>query len=96
MIAKQPTVYIRASKRNGTLYIGVTSDLQKRAWTHKNDLIEGFTKKGRCEPLVYYELCDDIVSAITREKQIKKWNRACKLELIEAQNPDWKDLWDDI
>ena len=96
MMAKQPAVYILASKRNGTLYVGVTSNLPKRAWTHKNDLIEGFTKKYGVHLLVYYELCDDIVSAITREKQIKKWNRAWKLELIEAQNPDWKDLWDDI
>ena len=96
MTAKQPAVYILASKRNGTLYVGVTSDLLKRAWTHKNDLIEGFTKKYGVHLLVYYELCDDIVSAITREKQIKKWNRAWKLELIEAQNPDWKDLSDNI
>ena len=65
-------------------------------WTHKNDLIEGFAKKYGVHLLVYYELCDDIVSAITREKQIKKWNRAWKLQLIEAQNPDWKDLWDNI
>ena len=96
MMAKQPAVYILASKRNGTLYVGVTSNLQKRVWTHKNDLIEGFAKKYGVHLLVYYELCDDIVSAITREKQIKKWNRAWKLQLIEAQNPDWKDLWDDI
>jgi putative endonuclease len=95
-MTKQPAVYILASKRNGTLYVGVTSDLQKRAWTHRNDLIAGFTKKYGVHLLVYYELCDDIVSAITREKQIKKWNRAWKLELIEAQNPDWKDLWDGI
>ena len=96
MMAKQPAVYILASKRNGTLYVGVTSNLQKRVWTHKNDLIEGFAKKYGVHLLVYYELCDDIVSAITREKQIKKWNRAWKLQLIEAQNPDWKDLWDNI
>jgi putative endonuclease len=93
---KQPAVYILASKRNGTLYIGVTSNLQKRAWEHKNDVIEGFTKQYRVHLLVYYELHDDMVSAITREKQIKKWNRAWKLELIEEQNPDWKDLWEEI
>ena len=92
---KQPAVYILASKRNGTLYIGVTSNLQKRAWEHKNDVIEGFTKQYRVHLLVYYELHDDMVSAITREKQIKKWNRAWKLELIEEQNPDWKDLWEE-
>ena len=95
-MAKQPAVYILASKRNGTLYVGVTSDLQKRAWEHKNDVIEGFTKQYGVHLLVYYELHGDIVSAITREKQIKKWNRAWKLELIEEQNPDWKDLWEEI
>ena len=93
---KQPAVYILASKRNGTLYVGVTSDLQKRAWVHRNDLVEGFTKQYRVHLLVYYELHDDMVSAITREKQIKKWNRAWKLGLIEQQNPDWKDLWQEI
>ena len=95
-MAKQPAVYILASKRNGTLYVGVTSDLQKRAWEHKNDVVDGFTKQYRVHLLVYYELHDDMVSAITREKQIKKWNRAWKLELIEEQNPDWQDLWDGI
>jgi len=93
---KQPAVYILASKRNGTLYIGVTSNLQKRAWEHKNDVIEGFTKQYRVHLLVYYELHGDMVSAITREKQIKKWNRAWKLELIEEQNPEWQDLWQAI
>ena len=95
-MTKQPAVYILASKQNGTLYIGVTSDLKKRAWTHKNDLVEGFTKKYGVHFPVYYELHGDMVSAITSEKQIKKWNRAWKLELIETQNPDWKDLWNDI
>ena len=93
---KQPAVYILASKRNGTLYIGVTSDLKKRAWEHKDDAVEGFTKRYGVHNLVYYQLHGDIPSAITREKQMKKWNRAWKLELIEKQNPDWKDLWDDI
>ena len=93
---RQPAVYILASKRNGTLYIGVTSNLQKRAWEHKNDVIEGFTKQYRVHLLVYYELHGDMVSAITREKQIKKWNRAWKIELIEEKNPDWKDLWNNI
>ena len=95
-MTKQPAVYILASKRNGTLYIGVTSNLQKRAWEHKNDLVEGFTKKYGVHLLVYYELHGDMVSAITRDKQIKKWNRAWKLELIEEQYSDWKDLWDGI
>jgi putative endonuclease len=95
-MARQPAVYILASKRNGTLYIGVTSDLQKRSWEHKNDLFDGFTKKYGVHQLVYYELHDNMVSAITREKQLKKWNRAWKLELIKQGNPDWKDLWQAI
>src|SRR5688572_23697333 len=95
-MTNQPAVYILASKRNGTLYIGVTSDLQKRTWEHKSNVIEGFTKKYGVHQLVYYELYGDMLSAITREKQMKKWNRAWKLEVIEKQNPDWKDLWDDI
>ena len=93
---KQPAVYILASKRNGTLYIGVTSDLKKRAWEHKNDQVDGFSKKYGVHDLVYYELHENMVSAITREKQIKKWNRAWKLELIEKQNSDWRDLWEEI
>jgi putative endonuclease len=93
---KQFAVYILANKRNGTLYVGVTSDLQQRAWTHKNDLVEGFTKKYGVHRLVYCELHQDMMSAITREKQIKKWNRAWKLELIEKSNPDWRILWDEI
>jgi putative endonuclease len=93
---RRPAVYILASKRNGTLYIGVTSDLQKRTWEHKSNTVEGFTKKHGVHQLIYYELHDDMVSAITREKQMKKWDRAWKLELIEKHNPDWKDLWNDI
>ncbi len=92
----QPAVYVLASKRNGTLYVGVTSNLRKRVWEHKNELVEGFTKRYGVHHLVYYEIYDDMMSAITREKQIKKWNRAWKLELIEKQNPDWKDLWEGI
>ncbi|MCH8041164.1 MAG: GIY-YIG nuclease family protein [Nitrospinae bacterium] len=95
-MSKQPAVYILASKRNGTLYIGVTSDLPKRAWEHKNDVVEGFTKRYRVHRLVYYELHEDMESAIRREKHMKKWNRAWKLELIEKQNPDWRDLWEGI
>ncbi len=93
---KQPAVYILASDRNGTLYIGVTSDLLKRVNEHRNDAVDGFTKKYEVHRLVYYELHGDMLSAITREKQLKKWNRAWKLELIETQNPDWRDLWDGI
>ncbi len=95
-MSKQPAVYILASKRNGTLYIGVTSNLPKRGWEHKNDLVEGFTKRYSVYRLVYYELHEDMESAINREKQVKKWNRAWKLELIEKQNPDWRDLWEGI
>jgi len=95
-MSKQPAVYILASKRNGTLYIGVTSNLQKRAWEHKNNLVEGFTKRYGVHRLVYYELHIDMAAAITREKQMKKWNRAWKLQLIERQNPDWRDLWEGI
>ena len=92
----QPAVYVLASKRNGTLYVGVTSNLRKRVWKHKNELVEGFTKRYGVHHLVYYEIYDDMMPAITREKQIKKWNRAWKLDLIEKQNPDWKDLWEGI
>ncbi|BCX03260.1 MAG: endonuclease [Candidatus Roseilinea sp.] len=93
---KQPAVYILASRRNGTLYIGVTSNLRQRVWEHKNDSVEGFTRKYGVHMLVYYELHASMVDAIRREKQLKKWNRAWKLKLIEAQNPDWRDLYDDI
>ena len=92
----QPAVYILASKPNGTLYVGVTSDLIKRVWQHRSDAAEGFTKRYRVHDLVYYELYDDMVNAITREKQIKKWNRAWKIELIEKNNPTWADLWPTI
>jgi putative endonuclease len=95
-MSKQPAVYILASKRNGTLYVGVTSNLQKRAWEHKNDLVTGFTKRYGVHRLVYYELHEDMVLAISREKQMKKWNRAWKLELIERQNPGWRDLSEEI
>ena len=93
---KQPCVYILASKRNGTLYVGVTSNLVKRIWEHKNDVVGGFTKEYGIHILAYYELHADMLSAITREKQIKKWNRAWKLELIESTNPEWHDLWEGI
>jgi len=92
----QPAVYILASQRNGTLYTGVTSILVKRIWEHKNNLIESFTKRYGVHLLVYFELHSDMKSAITREKQIKKWNRAWKIRLIEAGNPEWRDLWHEI
>ena len=93
---KQFFVYILSSQRNGTLYIGVTSNLVKRIWEHKNNQAEGFTRKYNVKNLVYFEIHDNAESAITREKQIKKWKRAWKIRLIEEKNPDWKDLYDVI
>jgi len=95
-MVKQPAVYILASRRNGTLYIGVTSDLRARVSQHRNDVMEGFTKRYGVHTLVYYELHGEMLEAIKREKQLKKWNRAWKVELIEQANPAWKDLWDEI
>jgi putative endonuclease len=89
-------VYILASRRNGTLYIGFTNNLARRVSEHKNGLIKGFTKKYGVHRLVYYEIFVDPASAITREKQLKKWNRVWKLRLIESLNPDWRDLQDEI
>ncbi len=93
---KTPCVYILASKRHGTLYIGVTSDLVKRVWEHKNNFVQGFTKKYEVHSLVWYELCGDMETAILREKQLKKWNRQWKVNLIEKINPDWRDLYSEI
>ena len=93
---KQPAVYILASKRNGTLYIGVTSDLVKRIWQHKNKMIEGFTRRYNVHQLVWYELHSTMESAITREKRLKDWKRKWKLELIESNNPKWEDLYNTI
>jgi len=89
-------VYIMASKRIGTLYIEVTNDLIKRVYEHKNNFVDSFTKKYGVHSLVYFEQCDDIESAIFREKQLKKWNRKWKLELIEKGNPQWKDLYEEL
>lgn len=85
-----------ASKRDGVLYIGVTSNLIKRVYEHKNDLVAGFTGKYRIHNLVYFEITVDVNSAMAREKQLKKWNRAWKIALIEKTNPDWRDLYDDL
>jgi putative endonuclease len=89
-------LYILASKRNGTLYIGVTSNLIKRIYEHKNNLIEGFTKKYNIHNLVYYEMTEDVNIALSREKQLKIWKRNWKIELIEKNNPKWKDLYFDL
>jgi putative endonuclease len=85
-----------ASKRNGTLYTGVTSDLVNRVWQHRTGCVDGFTKRYGCKMLVWYEIGGDMDHAILREKQIKAGSRARKLTLIEDMNPDWRDLWDDI
>ncbi|MEH6724403.1 MAG: GIY-YIG nuclease family protein [Qipengyuania sp.] len=92
----QPAVYILANRRNGTLYTGVTSDLTRRAWQHREGMGAGFTKRYGCKLLVWYEWHDDIELAILREKQIKAGSRKRKLALIEAFNPTWRDLYDDI
>ena len=89
-------VYIMASKKYGTLYTGVTSGLVKRVYEHKHDLADGFTKKYQIHNLVYFEPHDDILAAIQREKQIKKWNRQWRINLVEKKNPDWRDLYDEI
>lgn len=93
---KQPAVYILASERNGTLYIGVTSDLVKRIWEHKNDLVKGFTKRYSVHHLVWYELHDNMDTALEREKNLKEWKRVWKVRLIEEDNPNWNDLYDSI
>jgi putative endonuclease len=86
-------VYILASQRNGTLYIGVTSDLVKRVWEHRNKIVKGFTEKYGVDKLVYFEQTENVISALEREKQLKKWNRSWKLKLIEKNNPKWQDLY---
>jgi len=93
---RQFYVYIMASARNGTVYIGVTNDLPRRVWEHERELVDGFTKKYGVHRLVWYQAADTALSAITREKQLKKWRRAWKLRLIEELNPKWKDHYEDI
>ena len=93
---KQPCVYILASQRNGTLYVGVTSNLVQRIWQHKSDLVDGFTKKYGVHMLVWYEAHETMESAIAREKALKSWRRKWKLDLIESANPAWRDLYGDI
>lgn len=95
-LSKQYYVYILFSKKNGTLYIGVTSDLVKRVWQHKNKLVKGFTQKYNVDKLGYYEVSNDINSAIAREKQLKGGSRKAKLDLIEINNPNWNDLYYEI
>jgi putative endonuclease len=92
----QPCVYILTSQRNGTLYIGVTSNLIKRVWEHQSDVVEGFTKQYQVHTLVWYEVHESMESAIIREKQLKEWRRQWKVELIEKSNPYWNDLYPTI
>ena len=89
-------VYIMASRRNGTLYIGITNDLVRRAYEHKNNLCSGFTQRYGVYTLVYYEQCESTDSAIQREKRLKSWHRNWKIRLIEESNPEWKDLYEEI
>ncbi len=94
--AKVAYVYILANNQNGTLYTGVTSNLIQRVWQHKNHVVEGFTQKYKVDSLVWYEVHESIVAAITREKSIKKWQRNWKLDLIEKNNPEWNDLYKNL
>ncbi|BDY04093.1 GIY-YIG nuclease family protein [Ferrimonas sp. YFM] len=93
---KLPCVYLMTNARNGILYIGVTSNLHKRVWEHRNHVVEGFTKQHHLTKLVYFEMHSSMYQAITREKQLKNWQRQWKIELIEQTNPYWRDLWEDI
>jgi putative endonuclease len=93
---KRPSVYILANRPNGTLYVGVTSDLIKRIWQHKNHFVEGFTARHEIYRLVWYEMHETMENAITREKLLKRWHRPWKIRLIEEQNPGWNDLYNEI
>jgi len=95
-MTKQPCTYILASQKNGTLYIGVTSNLVQRIWQHRNNQIKGFTATYHVHMLVYYEQHQTMEAAITREKQLKKYHREWKINLIEEDNPTWQDLWESI
>jgi putative endonuclease len=95
-MSNQYYVYVLASNKSGTLYIGITNDLKRRVGEHKEGLIEGFTKKYNIRKLVYFEIYNDINEAILREKRLKKWNRSWKIRLIEEMNPKWNDLYTDF
>jgi len=96
MSGKQYFVYVMAKAKNSTFYVGMTSNLQKRVWEHKEELADGFTKRYGIKTLVYFEIFDDPESAIRREKRLKRWPRAWKIKVIEEKNPEWKDLYEDI
>lgn len=89
-------VYLMSSQKRGTLYVGVTNDLIRRVWEHKHDVVEGFTKKYQVHQLVWFEETSDVTAALHREKQIKKWRRQWKIDLIEKENPKWDDLYDQL
>ncbi|MDH4330391.1 MAG: GIY-YIG nuclease family protein [Candidatus Moranbacteria bacterium] len=93
---KQYCVYIITNNNNTALYIGVTSNLQKRIWEHRNKITKGFTKKYNCEKLVYFEQTENVYSALNREKQLKNWHRQWKIDLISKNNPEWKDLFEEL
>jgi putative endonuclease len=93
---RRAAIYILTSRRDGPLYIGVTSNLPARVWHHRNDLVDGFCRRYRLHRLVYFEMLESMYAAIAREKQIKEWRRAWKVELIEKANPEWRELWDEI
>lgn len=95
-MTRAPAVYILTNKKHGTLYIGVTSNLVSRIWQHRNSCVSGFTAKYHLHSLVYFEMHDEMLGAIRREKQLKKWKRDWKIKLIEENNPDWVDLWNEI
>ncbi len=95
-VGRASYVYMLASECYGTLYVGVTSDLVKRVWQHREGLADGFTKKYKVKHLVWFEMHEDIIEAIAREKQLKKWARAWKVALIQKANPDWRDLYEDF
>lgn len=93
---KKGFVYMMSNKKDGVLYIGVTSDIVKRIYEHKNGFVDGFTKQYNLKNLVYYEVYDDITEAVKREKQLKNWHREWKVELVNMQNPHWEDLYESI
>ena len=93
---RHPAIYIVTNQRNGTLYIGVTSNLPARIWAHRHDVVPGFTRRHGTHRLVYFEMHESMLAAITREKQLKEWRREWKLQLIESVNPEWEDLWEVI
>ncbi|SMF43711.1 putative endonuclease [Tistlia consotensis] len=95
-VMKQPCVYILSNRRHGTLYVGVTSDVIRRVWEHRTDAVEGFSRRYQLHRLVYFEFHDTMERAIQREKQLKLWRRAWKIQLIEGGNPDWRDLYETL